>query len=91
MVVLPLYERYIHITRQRTGDPKPSFYELMANKLELDDANQAEIFWTTFRHGFCHTGMPLEVGRKISALLKVAFNGAYPSYPSLEKLMIRNR
>jgi hypothetical protein len=85
MVVLPLYERYIYITLQRTGDPKPAFYELMANKLELDNANQAEIFWTTFRHGFCHTGMPLEVGRRLGALPKVGFNGDYPKLPEFRK------
>ena len=81
MVVLPLYERYIHIMLQTAADPKPKFYELMAQKLQLGDKNQAETFWTTFRHGFCHTGMPLERGRKLGALPKVAFNGNYPELP----------
>ena len=81
MVVLPLYERYIHVMLQVTADPKPSFYQLMADKLELDDADQAETFWTTFRHGFCHTGMPLAQGRKLGALPKVGLNGNYDKLP----------
>ena len=80
MVVLPLFERYITIlTNNSTSGLK--FYDIMASELQVADALQAETFWTTFRHGFCHTGMPLERGRKIAILPKVAFAAEYSSRP----------
>jgi hypothetical protein len=81
MVVLPLYERYIHVTRNLSAEPKPAFCQLMASEFELDTQSQAETFWTTFRHGFCHTGMPFVENIQGVALPKVGLNGAYPKLP----------
>src|SRR5262249_14676524 len=61
MIVLPLYERYIDILE--ANDPSGrKRYEIMAAELQLQSPLEAEKFWTTFRHGFCHTGMPLQRG-----------------------------
>lgn len=59
MIVLPLYERYIYIVRAR-GANLCGKYNVMASDLNLASSSEAETFWKTFRHGFCHTGMPLE-------------------------------
>ena len=70
MVVLPLFERYIDILEANDTSQRER-YEIMAAELQVATALDAEKFWTTFRHGFCHTGMPFERGRRIKALPKV--------------------
>jgi hypothetical protein len=80
MVVLPLYERYIYIQRAR-GRAGRGFYKVMAADLQLASDSEAETFWTTFRHGFCHTGMPFERARAGNALPKVSFNGRFSWRP----------
>jgi hypothetical protein len=78
MIVLPLYERYIYIvSTARERD----FYECMAKDLQLNDPSEAQRFWTTFRHGFCHTGMPFERSRGGKALPKVRFAGHFSWRP----------
>ncbi|MFN3409914.1 MAG: hypothetical protein ACK45B_13010, partial [Limisphaerales bacterium] len=67
MIVLPLYERYIYIQRS-TDRAGRGFYEVMAADLQLGSAEDAETFWTTFRHGFCHTGMPFARARSGNVL-----------------------
>jgi hypothetical protein len=80
MVVLPLYERYIYIQRA-IGPASRGFYEVMATDLGLASADEAETFWITFRHGFCHTGMPFERARSGDALPKVSFSGRFSGRP----------
>ena len=80
MIVLPLYERYIHIL---TATKKGKFYENMATDLKLKDGGEAEIFWKTFRHGFCHTGMPFERALDGKALPRVRFSGDFSWRPEL--------
>lgn len=80
MVVLPLYERYIYILKAR-GAKGRSFHEVMASDLHLANPSEAETFWMTFRHGFCHTGMPFERARDGNALPKVSFSGRFSWRP----------
>lgn len=80
MIVLPLYERYIYIQRAG-GSPVLGFYNVMAADLQLASPSDAEAFWTTFRHGFCHTGMPLERDRGGNALPKVSFSAQFTWRP----------
>ena len=72
MIVLPLYERYIFILRARGAAGR--YYEVMANDLQLANASDAERFWKTLRHGFCHSGMPFERDQAGNALSKVQFS-----------------
>jgi len=83
MVVLPLYERYIYIQRS-TGPAGRGFYQVMAADLRLANAAEAETFWTTFRHGFCHTGMPFERARSANALPRVIFRGDFSWRPEFQ-------
>jgi hypothetical protein len=80
MVVLPLYERYICI-QKAAGPSGRGFYEVMATDLGLASAADAEAFWTTFRHGFCHTGMPFERARSGVTLPRVSFSGHFSERP----------
>ena len=81
MIVLPLYERYIYIV-QGNAKSKKRFYETMADDLDLKPS-EAETFWKTFRHGFCHTGMPFERSKRGDALPKVSLSGSYSHRPEL--------
>src|SRR5437764_13854006 len=80
MIVLPLFERYIDILRMNDKSGRKK-YEIMASELHLASDLEAEKFWTTFRHGFCHTGMPLERGEKIKVLPKPRLAAEYSSQP----------
>jgi hypothetical protein len=80
MIVLPLFERYINILRANDA-ARREFYTIMAAELKLATAFEAEKFWTTFRHGFCHTGMPLEQGKWLKSLPKVQFAGKHSARP----------
>ena len=80
MVVLPLFERYIDILEANDTAGRKR-YDIMATELRLTTPFEAEKFWTTFRHGFCHTGMPLKRGRRIKVLPKVCFAAKYSSRP----------
>jgi hypothetical protein len=80
MIVLPLFERYITILRMNDKSRR-EWYQIMADELKLTDAYQAKKFWTTFRHGFCHTAMPLERGQKIKILPKVRLATQYSDRP----------
>src|SRR5687768_13998311 len=84
MIVLPLFERYIVIP-QTNGRSQRKFYEVMATELQLKTSGDAERFWTTFRHGFCHTGMPLRRGRRIKVLPKVYFAAECSWRPEFRK------
>jgi hypothetical protein len=85
MIVLPLFERYIE--NLKMGDTSGrTWYELMASELKLADEDQAEKFWVTFRHGFCHTAMPLGRGRKITVLPKVRLAAEYSHVPQFSTL-----
>jgi hypothetical protein len=84
MIALPLFERYVHHRKKQLG--WTSFYQVMAHELLLCEASEAEEFWTVFRHGFCHTGMPFEQGKKKLILPKVTLSGNGPALP--EKLPI---
>jgi hypothetical protein len=53
----------------------------MADELKLAGPDEAKVFWTTFRHGFCHTAMPLQRGRKIKNLPKVRLAAEYSHRP----------
>lgn len=80
MIVLPLFERYIEILK--TGDTSGrGKYAIMADELKLADAHEAEKFWVTFRHGFCHTAMPLTHGKKVKTLPKVRLAAEYSARP----------
>jgi hypothetical protein len=81
MVVLPLFERYVSILKKNSTSGS-SFFEIMAADLQLTDAYQAKVFWTTFRHGFCHTGMPLARGWEIPNLPKVSLAGHHSCLPT---------
>lgn len=80
MIVLPLFERYIAILKihDKSGRTK---YQIMAAELKLGNDYEAEKFWVTFRHGFCHTAMPLEHGKKIKTLPKVRLAAEYSPRP----------
>ena len=80
MIVLPLFERYIQILEMSDTSGRSRF-QIMADELKLADEDQAEIFWVTFRHGFCHTGMPLTSGKKIKTLPKVRLAAEFSSQP----------
>lgn len=80
MVTLPLYERYIHITK--AGDAVRPFYQIMADDLRLPTADCARLFWTTFRHGFCHSGMPFDQDQHGNQLPKVSFRHDFPTLPT---------
>jgi hypothetical protein len=85
MIVLPLLERYIEILKM--GDTSGrTWYQLMASELKLADECEAEKFWVTFRHGFCHTAMPLGRGRKIKTLPKVRLAAQYSHLPQFSTL-----
>jgi len=56
MIVLPLFERYITI-RKLNDTSKRSWYQIMADELKLAGPDEAEVFWATFSHGFCHTAI----------------------------------
>jgi hypothetical protein len=77
MIVLPLYERYIYIQ----GPAGRRFYKVMAADLQLASASEAKTFWTTFRHGFCHTGMPFERAESGDVLPRVRFSGGFSWRP----------
>ena len=81
MVALPLFERFIHIKKSRDATGR-SFYEIMADELCLPSAEVAEEFWTTFRHGFCHTGMPFDKDRGGNPLPGVSFHHQHPKFPA---------
>jgi len=85
MIVLPLFERYIEILKMSDTSGR-AWYQIMADELKLADAYEAEKFWATFRHGFCHTAMPLEHGRKIKALPKVRLAAEYSYRPEFSTL-----
>jgi hypothetical protein len=72
MIALPLFERYVHVRKKQLG--WSSFYHVMAHELLLSEASDAEEFWTVFRHGFCHTGMPFEESKKKIPLPKVTLS-----------------
>jgi hypothetical protein len=78
MIVLPLYERYIVIQQKKTGAP---FLECMAKDLQLNSSNEADVFWKTFRHGFCHAAMPLERARDGRPLPKARFSSHFSWRP----------
>jgi hypothetical protein len=80
MIVLPLFERYIQI-KKNTDASGRRFYEIMAAELGLASASEADEFWTTFRHGFCHTGMPLNTNREGTTLPQVSFSAEHPKLP----------
>ena len=80
MIVLPLFERYIQILKNNDKLGR-DWYRIMADELKLGNAYEAKVFWTTFRHGFCHTAMPLEHGKKINNLPKVRLAKEYPDRP----------
>ncbi len=80
MIVLPLFERYIQILKMSDRSGR-TWYQIMADELKLADEIEAEKFWTTFRHGFCHTAMPLERGEKIKTLPKVRLASEFSSHP----------
>lgn len=80
MIALPLFERYIHVKKKTIGGGW-SFYQIMASELVLSGADEAEEFWTIFRHGFCHTGMPFEEDRDQNALPKVTLSANGPKLP----------
>lgn len=77
MIILPLYDRYIHIMEERG---KSGRYKVMAADLGLKSESEAKTFWKTLRHGFCHTGMPFERAKDGRTLPKVSFSGSY-SWP----------
>jgi hypothetical protein len=85
MVVLPLFERYITILKMNDTSGR-AWYQIMADELKLTDAYEAEKFWTTFRHGFCHTAMPLKRGRTIKDLPKVRLAAEYSHRPQFSTL-----
>ena len=80
MIVLPLFERYIEILKLNDKSGR-GWYQIMADELKLTDPYEAKVFWTTFRHGFCHTAMPLEHGKKIKNLPKVRLAAEYSERP----------
>ena len=80
MIVLPLFERYITILEMNDTSKRP-WYQIMADELKLAGPDEAKVFWTTFRHGFCHTAMPLQRGRKIKNLPKVRLAAEYSHRP----------
>ena len=85
MIVLPLFERYITILEMNDKSGRAR-YQIMADELELTDPHDAEKFWTTFRHGFCHTAMPLQRGWKIKDLPKVRLAAEYSHRPQFVTL-----
>lgn len=84
MIVLPLFERYIHIKKIKDTSGK-KFYQIMADEIGLPSADAADEFWTTFRHGFCHAGMPFEEDRNRNRLPNVSFHHEYPKFPQKVK------
>jgi len=80
MIVLPLFERYIHILKIHDTSGRTK-YQIMADELKLGNPFEAEKFWATFRHGFCHTAMPFKHGEKIKVLPNVRLAGQYSSRP----------
>lgn len=83
MIVLPLFERYIQILKNNDKLGR-DWYLIMADELKLGNAYEAKVFWTTFRHGFCHTAMPLQHGKKINNLPKVRLAKEYPDRPRFD-------
>src|SRR5205814_6314038 len=82
LIMLPLFERYIEILHVNDkSKPKRDWYQIMADELKLHGKHEAKVFWTTFRHGFCHTAMPLEHGKIIKILPKVRLASEYSSQP----------
>jgi len=79
MIVLPLYERYVQINSKKS---KQNWLVYMANDLTLKARPEAVIFWTTFRHGFCHLAMPLEVARNRKPLPKARFSTDFSWRPT---------
>ncbi len=84
MIALPLHERYIDVLESNDTSRRER-YEIMAAELQLKTPLEAEKFWTTFRHGFCHTGMPLQHGRRISDLPRVCFAAQFSYRPEFRK------
>jgi len=80
MVALPLFERFIHVKMRAVGGGW-TFYQHLASELLLSDAEEAKEFWTAFRHGFCHAGMPFEEDREKRALPRVSLSGGGPKLP----------
>src|SRR4029077_4001256 len=80
MIVLPLFERYITILEIKDTS-KRRWYQIMADELKLAGPYETKVFWTTFRHGFCHTAMPLQRGREIKNLPKVRLAAEYSHLP----------
>jgi hypothetical protein len=85
MIVLPLLERYITILKMNDKSGR-AWSQIMADELKLTNAYEAENFWTTFRHGFCHTAMPLKGGRKIKDLPMVRLAAEYSHRPQFSSL-----
>ena len=79
MIVLPLYERYVQINSKKS---KQNWLVYLANDLTLKGRPEAVIFWKTFRHGFCHLGMPLEVARNRKPLPKARFSTDFSWRPT---------
>jgi hypothetical protein len=84
MIVLPLFERYIHIKKSKDTSGR-NFYQIMADEVGLPSPQVAEEFWKTFRHGFCHTGMPFEEDRNQNPLPSISFRHDYPKFPQKVK------
>jgi hypothetical protein len=86
MVALPLYERYIYVLTQQ--DPKGrKKYEVVADDLQLATTDEAVEFWTTFRHGFCHSGMPFDKDKTQQPLPRVWMDGGSSWNP---KFVVKN-
>lgn len=80
MIVLPLFERYIQILEMSDTSGRSRF-QIMADELKLAHKDEAEKFWVTFRHGFCHTAMSLTRGKKIKTLPTVRLAAEFSSHP----------
>lgn len=83
MMALPLFGRYIEVLKLR--NPSKGFYEIMAAELDLPGKKEAKIFWTVFRHGICHTGMPYSEGDKLGPLPPPEISGSYSAKPEFKK------
>ena len=83
MIVLPLFERYVDILEENDPSGRKR-YEILASELQLKTPLEAEKFWTTLRHGFCHVGMPLKRGRRLKTLPKVYFAAQYSHLPEFQ-------
>ena len=80
MIVLPLFERYMQILTIASGKGKQRGwfdYKIMGDHLQID-REKAESFWKTFRHGFCHVGMPN------TDLCEVSFSARFGPLPPFE-------